>query len=226
MGQPTPQLCGSVWEEDSERKLCRCLASGGLPGTRPPSSYSTQSLRVTGTLPAVALGLNPRAGGCAYVLRLCGPFKWSFLKILQFLLPSQQPPWFLQPEVMEIYLSGLYSLAWGWDHLLPRYPSQFLSTTHECGIAHAHSTTAAASLPCLCLSFLPTHLDDCGFFKSLVLGLLHSSIFWQAWVLFWDLAVILFVVVPGDAVCLPIPPPWLEVPENYCKKTNERALSV
>ena len=56
-------------------------------------------------LPALALVLNPRGGRSAYVLSPCGPFKQSLLKIWQFLLPPK-PNWFLQPEVMGIYLPG------------------------------------------------------------------------------------------------------------------------
>ena len=52
-----------------------------MPGTQPISSYFTHSPYGTGTLPAVALVLNPREGGCVYFLRLSGPFKQSFLKI-------------------------------------------------------------------------------------------------------------------------------------------------
>ena len=53
--------------------------------------------------------------------------------------------------------SGLHGLVWGWDRLLPRYPSQFLSITHECGTAcsashhHCHATTTPRPL---CLSSL------------------------------------------------------------------------
>ena len=72
----------------------------------------------------------------------------------------------------------LCSLPWDWDCSLPRYPSWFLFTTRECGTTYACSTTASlhnyissclsAPSPCLCS---PTHLDECGFFKSLVVGL-------------------------------------------------------
>ena len=40
---------------------------------------------------AAALVLNPREGGLAYVLGLCGSFKWTLLMDLQFLLPPQPP---------------------------------------------------------------------------------------------------------------------------------------
>ena len=91
----------------------------------------------TGALPAVVFMLNPSGGGSAYVLSPCKPLKRSLQKILQF-LPLPQP---LLVFTVRSYGalsswhwdSGLCVLTWGWDHLLPRYPSQFLSTTHECG---------------------------------------------------------------------------------------------
>ena len=70
---------------------CRCLASAGLPGTCPISNHFTHFPFVTGALPAVALVVNPRVGGFAYILSLCGPFKQTLLKIQQFLLPPQPP---------------------------------------------------------------------------------------------------------------------------------------
>ena len=114
-------------------------------------------------------------------------------------------------------------LAWGWGCSLPRYPSWFLATTCECGTTH--STAAAASLcyirsPPLSIPTLhlcPLYcLHECGFFKSLVVGLPHSLIFWRFWVLFvLRLVVILLVVVQGGEACLRAPPSWLEVPSQY-----------
>ena len=63
---------------------------------------------VTGALPAVALVLNPRRGRFAHVLSSCGPFEWILLQIWQFCL---LPHWFLQPEVMGIYLPGAGTLG-------------------------------------------------------------------------------------------------------------------
>ena len=94
---------------------------------------------------------------------------------------------------MGIYLSVagiLGCVAWVWDCSLPRTPSQFLSSTQECGITHSTTTasphhTASPHLSAhLHISTYPTHLDECGFFKSLVVRLSYSSIFWWFWVLF------------------------------------------
>ena len=145
-----------MWGEDSERGLCLYLASGGLPGICSTSSYFTHSPYMTGTLPAVAIVLNLRMGGFVYVLRLCGPFKWNFLKIWQFLLPSQSPLLFIARSYGDLssrhWNPGLCGLAWGWDCWLPRYPSRFLSTICECGTV-PHSATTSSLWPfCLCAS--------------------------------------------------------------------------
>ena len=129
--------------------------------------------------------------GLVCVLRPCGPFKWSFLNIWPFLLPPQPPLVFIARSYGDLssrhWNPGLCGLAWGWDHSLSRYPSQFLFNTCECGTAHDGSATVAPS-PCHTssphLSAPPTHLNECGFFKSLVLRLPYSSIFWKFWVLF------------------------------------------
>ena len=71
------------------------------------------------------------------------------------------------------------------------------------------STTT--TLPCL--STLAPHLhpsylfDEYGFFKSWVVGLPYSSIFWKFWAFFvLRLLVILLVVVQGGKACLLTPP--------------------
>ena len=119
-------LC--VGKEGLEMGQCHCLASGGLLSIHPISSHFTHFLYVTGTLPAVALGVDPRVGGFAYVLSPCGSFKQSLLKIQQFLLPPQAPLGTfttrsygnLSFPVLEPW--AVWS-AWGWDCWLPRCPS-------------------------------------------------------------------------------------------------------
>ena len=80
----------------------------------------------------------------------------------------------------------------GRDLLTHKMSPWFLSTTREFGTA----CSASASLPPAChhcaTSSLPWHpgsdpstcLDRYSFLKSLVVGLLYSSIFWQFWVFF------------------------------------------
>ena len=90
------------------------------------SNCFTFSSYATSALPTVALVLNPREGESAEVLSPCGPFKRSLLKIQQF-LPCRNPHWFVQPEIMGIYLPGAGTLGcvvWpGVVSLLPKYPS-------------------------------------------------------------------------------------------------------
>ena len=113
----------------------------------------------------------------------------------------------------------LHSLACSWDCSLPRCPSQFLSTTHECGTTcssshccHSLTTTTLCSPPWLPISTPPTCLDEHFFFKSLVVGLPYSLFFWQLWLfLVLKLVVILLVVVWGHEAYLPMPPPWPEL---------------
>ena len=116
-------------------------------------------------------------------------------EIWQFLVPPTPPMVFIARSYGDLstcsWKPGLCGLAWGWDCLLPRYPFWFLSTKWECGTVH--STTATAS-PChttsLCFSAYlhncapPTHLDESGFFKSLVVGLPYCLIFQWLWVSF------------------------------------------
>ena len=68
VGQPPSLLCGSVCGEGLERGQCCHLASGQLPCTLPVPSHFTYSLYAVGALPAVALVLNSRGAGSAYVL--------------------------------------------------------------------------------------------------------------------------------------------------------------
>ena len=73
-----------------------------------------------------------------------------------------------------------------------------------------------SSPPQLPISAPPTSLDECFFFKSLVVRLPYSSIFWQFWLFFvFKLVVILLLVVQGSKAYLPMLPPWLKVYYYY-----------
>ena len=133
-----------------------------FPRTFPISSHFTHFLYMT-----VALLVNPRVGKSVYILSPCKPFKWSLLKIQQF-LPSLQSPLVFIAEVMGIYPlhwnPGSCGLAWAWDCSLPRYPSWFLSITRECGTTHALSASSAASVHhtsplCPSLHLCPSYLS-------------------------------------------------------------------
>ena len=75
---------------------------------------------------------------------------------------------------------------------------------------HCHHTIS--SPPQLPISILPICLDEYFFFKSLVVGLPYSLVFWQFWLYFvLRLVVIPLVVVQGGEVCLPTTSSWLDV---------------
>ena len=92
--------------------------------------------------------MNPRVGGFEYVLSPCGHFKWTLLKIQQFLPPSQPPLIFTARNFGDLsswhWNPRLCGLAWVCDHLLQKYPSQFLSTTCECGTTHFAAALTAS----------------------------------------------------------------------------------
>ena len=82
-----------------------------------------------------------------------------------------------------------------WDHLV-------------CQLPPCHTS----SPPRLPVSAPPTSLNGCLFFKSLVVGLPYSLIFWQFWLCFvFKYVVVLLLIVWGGKVYLPTPPSWLEV---------------
>ena len=133
-------------------------------------------------------GVESQSGWVCIYFKTLGPFKPSSLRIWQCLPPS--PPLLLFTARIYGYLSswswnpGLCGLARGWDHLFPRYPSRFLSTTGECGTAQPiwpppllTPLHFLASPPHLCVSIPPSHLGECGFFKSLVVRFPYNLIF-------------------------------------------------
>ena len=81
-----------------------------------------------------------------------------------------------------------------------------------CLPATALPPVLSAQLP---ISAPPTGLDECFFFNLLVVGLPYSSIFWQFWLFFVFKFIVVLLVVRGGAVCLPMPPSWLEVYVNF-----------
>ena len=109
---------------------------------------------------------------------MCGasPFKKRGLRIPQVLQSTQPPLIFTARSYGDLsfwhWNPGLVDLVSGWDPLPTRYPS-ILYPPHM-GLGPAGSRS-----PCLhlCPSFPPTHLGECGFFNSLVVGLPYSSVF-------------------------------------------------
>ena len=106
---------------------------------------------------------------------------WDSRSLFHWLSPC----WFLQPEVMGIYLLGTRALglgAWcaaGTPHSWDIHP-EFLSTTHGCGTS------------LFCFSTHPISQDGCVFFNSVVVCLpFHSICDGSEWWLFYILVIIL-----------------------------------
>ena len=102
------------------------------------------------------------------------------------------PHWFLQPEVMGIYLPGVEPWA-GWSGL--GLGSLTLKVSLPIFICHV---CVGPPIPHLQVSAPLTHLDDCGFFNFLVVQL-HTPQFSDnyEWYLFCSLFVIFAVGVQG-----------------------------
>ena len=135
-----------------------------------------------------------------------GPLSRLSWKSSSFLLLPQPPLVFivisygdLSSRCCNLRLCGL---ACGWDCLLPKYLSWFLSTTHECGTALSAAATAASLL----VSMTPPHLLIWVNVASLNSWLsdFHTALFshGSGWYLFWDLVVILSLVTQGGEVFL------------------------
>ena len=150
----------SLWVgEGLQRGQSCCLASGVLPrGKLSPCSYFTFFPYAIGALPAVALVLSLRVWVCMSPKSVAGPLRGFF--------HNPNHPWFLHLEIM-----GSLLRPWARIPGSQGIPPIFLSITHNCGTTHSHLCVF------LCHSAPPTCLDECGFFKSLVVGLPHSSIF-------------------------------------------------
>ena len=82
---------------------------------------------------------------------------------------------------------------------------------HSIAAASPHNIASPHHTEAACLSAPPILLGECGFFNTLVVRVLYSSIFWQFWVLF-VLRSSCNSFVWGSAECLPTPLSWLEVP--------------
>ena len=175
---------------------------------------------MTVTLPALVLMLNPRGGRgrSVYILSPCRPFMQSLLKIWQYLPPPQ-------PLLVFTVRSYRDLSSWHWNPVLchsglglrmlhsQSTPPNFYPPHVNLGLPillqpPLHVTLCLFASPSqLHISAPPTLLDECGFFKSLVVGHYYSSILGQFWMLFvLRLVVILLVVAQGSEVCLPTPP--------------------
>ena len=158
--------------------------------------------------------LNTRVGGFAYVPGPCGSFKQTPLRDQQF-LPLPHPPMVFTARSYEALFSwpwnpGLRGLA-GHAGMArsPGVPPSLYPPQVNVGppIPQAVSTAALLQPPHHILAAPFTCLDECFFFKSLVVRLPYSLVFWQFWLYFvLRLVVILPMVLQGGKACLPMPP--------------------
>ena len=108
---------------------------------------------------------------------MCGPPKRRRLGIPQFLPPAQPPLVFTVRSYGDLpswhWNPGLGGLVRGWDPSLPRYPFILYPPPVDLGLADSISLFLPHHCP-----FTPlTHLDECGFFNSLLFSLPYTSIF-------------------------------------------------
>ncbi|KAF6130937.1 hypothetical protein HJG60_007876 [Phyllostomus discolor] len=132
-----------------------------------------------GTPLAIALVLNPSGNGSNYILSLSRPFKQSLLKIQQFLSPLQHPLVFIARSYGDLsswcWNPGLWGQSWELGLLPPKASPPYFYPPHMNVGQQVLQPLCITSRLCTplphCLS-----LDECGFFKSLVVGLPYSSI--------------------------------------------------
>ena len=222
-GQPTSQLCGSI---------CRRGVGEGtmpLPGCwwlaqNSPSFQSLHPLPIWDWCPSSCC---PSGGSQSWWVCISSRTVWA----LWMDSPEKPAVSSFTPTLTGFYSQklwgfipqrwnpGLHNLAWGWDRLLLRYPSWFypLHVNMRLPVPLATTTTALLLPQCILSPWLPisapsAHLDEYGFFKSLVVRYPYSLTFWQFWVFFVLRLVVVFLkVVQGREVNLPTPPWWLEV---------------
>ena len=175
-------LCGSVWgraqkgDNATAWPLEFWLGGSCTPALALMLDSSFSSPYATGALSACCW--SPEGMSLRKSSVCCRPFNWRLLRIPQFLpLPQSLTGVFIARSYRDLsswyWNHGLGGLVWAWDPLLPRYPSQFLSTTRGYGTAYS----------CLQVFAHPTCLAECDFFNSLVVGLPYSLIFWRFWVI-------------------------------------------
>ena len=135
--------------------------------------------------------MNSRVGGFAYILSLCRTPKWTFLKIWQFFLSTQLSLVFTAGSNGDLssqhWNCGLGSLAYALGSLAPKgiipgfYPLHVSVGLPVLLPSPLCTTPCLHASPSILVTDPLTHLDECGFIKSLVVRLPYSSIFWQFW---------------------------------------------
>ena len=168
-----------------------------------PLSASFQSLPQLPTIKLGPSGADFRVDGLVYILAPCWSLQGTLLWRWEFLS-----------------LTGVFSQVWGFISPLWNPELRGLSrslvvppslSARECGTTQSAIHHLASSASCslapvfstqLPLSAPTTDLDECFFFKSLVVGLPYSLIFCQFWMFFVFKFVVSFFWLCEEAQCV------------------------
>ena len=158
-----------------------------------------QSLPPLPTCKLGSFGADSWVGGFVSVLGPCGSVQWTLLWGWEF-LPLLQPPQIFIVRGFEEFFFFPYWDPGFWVCLtLQLFLPVYLHATVEPPgpLATASPTLVFQPMPCceslpqLLLSAPPISLDECFFFNSLVVRLAYSLIFWQLWLFFLFLNLLL-----------------------------------
>ena len=151
---------------------------------------------MTGTLPTVALVFNPRVGGFAHILQTMWAHQAEFPENLAVSAASPTPTGFYCQKLWGFFFLAkiLDYVVWpgaGMAHsqgISPNFYPPHMNIGYPMPVLPLPPPLLAilsllVFLPRLHISVPPTCLDECGFFKCLIVGFPYSLIFWPFWVL-------------------------------------------
>ena len=149
---------------------CSSVQEEAVPSSHPDARHFSSSPYATGALQTVSPVLEPRGSKS-----MCGALQEKTPGNPQFLPLTQSLLVFIGRSYGDLsschWSPCLGGLVLGWDPSRPRYLPPY------CYPPHVSVGTARSSSPHLQVSNPATHLDECGFFNSLVVALPYSSIF-------------------------------------------------
>ena len=171
---------------------------------------SFQSLPLLPTSKLGLSGADSQVGGLMHISGPPGSLQWTLLWGWEFLSPAQ-PLQVFTARGFEAFFSHTGTL--GCSSCLA--PQLLLPTYLHMNVGPPGLPAAAlpwSSLPQVPILVPPASLDECFFFKLLVIRLPYSSIFWKFWLFFVSkLIVDLLLFVRGSRVYLPTPSSWLVI---------------
>ena len=172
-------------------------------------SASFQSLPPLPTNKLVPSGADSLMGGFVYILGPRGSLQRTLLGGWEFLLLLLQPPQVFTASSFEALFPRtgtlgcsvclapqLFLMVYLHKNVGPRTPSTATLPTPVLQPPRCRESSLPGSLP-------PTGLDEYFFFTTLVVGLPHSSIFWQFWLFYLFLNLLLsFFWLSREAQCI------------------------